>query len=147
VRVALNPKTSNRVGPQTIIDVPAPVAQSVSSASSAQGGPAVVHGSFMIAGWAADVDAFGDTGVDTVHVWAYPVNASGQHDDPSFLGAATYGGARPDVAAIYGDQFLHSGYGLGVQNLAPGTYDLAVFAYSTVQGGFTNARTVRVIVR
>jgi hypothetical protein len=34
-----------------------------------------------------------------------------------------------------------------VQGLAPGAYDLAVFAYSTVVGDFTAARIVRVIVR
>ena len=27
----------------------------------------------------------------------------------SWIGAATYGGARPDVAAVYGDRFLNSG--------------------------------------
>jgi hypothetical protein len=72
---------------------------------------------------------------------------AGQHDEPIFVGAATYGGARPDVAAVYGDRFLNSGYGMTVQGLAPGTYDLAVFAYSTVTGGFVPANTVRVTVR
>ena len=36
---------------------------------------------------------------------------------------------------------------LSVDGLAPGTYDLAVFAYSTVTGGFVPAKTVRVTVR
>ncbi len=58
-----------------------------------------------------------------------------------------YGGARPDVAAAYGDQFLASGFGLNVQGLTPGHYDLAVFPWSTTAGGFLPARVVRVTVR
>ena len=110
----------------------------------------MVGPSFVLAGWAADLDSTVDRGVDTVHVWAYPATpstGSGQAADPIWIGAATYGGARPDVAAVYGDRFLKTGYGLTVQGLAPGTYDLAVFAYSTVTGGFVPAKTVRVTVR
>jgi hypothetical protein len=64
-----------------------------------------------------------------------------------FVGAATYGGARPDVAAEYGDRFAKSGYGLTVQALPAGTYDIAVFAYSTVQRGFVPAQVVRVTIK
>jgi hypothetical protein len=142
VRMVLNPQGSTRVGPQTVIDVP----------SSAQG-TAVVGRSFVLAGWAADLGSTVDRGVDTVHVWAYPSTRSARsgqvpdRGDPIFVGAATYGGARPDVAAVYGDRFLTTGYGITVQGLAPGTYDLAVFAYSTVTGGFGPAKTVRVTVK
>ena len=55
--------------------------------------------------------------------------------------------ARPDVAAVYGERFKESGYGMIVQTLAPGTYDIAVFAYSTVSNGFAPAKVVRVTVR
>jgi hypothetical protein len=108
---------------------------------------AVVSGSFLLAGWAADLGSTVDSGVDAVHVWAYPVNAAGQWDAPSFLGAAVYGGARPDVAAVYGDRFRDSGYGLTVRGLAPGTYDLALFAYSTTTRSFAPAKLVRVTVK
>ena len=66
---------------------------------------------------------------------------------PIFLGATTYGGARPDVAAVFGDQHRNSGYGLVVDSLSPGTYDLAVFAWSTVTRGFVPARVVRVNIQ
>jgi hypothetical protein len=140
VRIVLNPKGSNRVGPQTVIDLPmssntAPVASAFTRKDA-----------IVIGGWAADLDSTVDTGVDAVHVWAYPVHATGRHDDPIWIGAATYGGARPDVAAVYGDRYLTTGYGLTVRGLAPGIYDLAVFAYSTVRGGFGPAKTVRVTV-
>jgi hypothetical protein len=129
VRVVLNPKTSGRVGAQVIIDVP--------TRQQDVGRP------FVIAGWAIDLDADVDTGIDALHVWAYPL-AGG---DPIFLGASVYGGERPDVAAIYGSRFKSSGYGLTVQGLEPGNYDLAVFGHSTVTGEFVPAKTVRVTVR
>ena len=138
VRIVLNPKGSNRVGPQLTIDTPG---------ASASGGPTRVRHAFMLAGWAADLDSTVDNGVDTVHVWAYPVNEAGQREDPIFLGPASFGNARPDVAAVYGDRFERSGYGMIVQTLAPGTYDLAVFAYSTVRHDFAPAKVVRVTVK
>jgi len=133
VRITLNAKGSNRVGPQTIIDAPT------------AGGR--VGSAFFVGGWAADLDSAVDTGVNTVHVWAYPIDASGRGGDPIFIGPAIYGGARPDVAAIYGDRFANSGYGIIVNTLPPGTYDIAVFAYSTIVNNFTPAKVVRVVIR
>jgi hypothetical protein len=130
VRIVLNPHGSNRVGPQLMIDLPSKDDRDVS-------------GPFIVAGWAADLDSTVDGGVDTVHVWAYPL-AGG---DPIFIGAAAFGGSRPDVAAVFGDRFGKSGYGIEVRGLASGTYDIAVFAYSTVTNGFVPAKTVRVRVR
>jgi hypothetical protein len=136
VRVVLHPKGSTRVGPQVTIDVPVAHAR--------------VPGRFLVAGWAIDLDDTVGTGVDTLHVWAYPRSAcvSGRPCDvpPIFLGATAYGGNRPDVGAIYGDRFSASGYGLVVDGLETGAYDIAVFAWSTARGGFVPAKTVRVIV-
>jgi bacillolysin len=129
VRIIIAAKSSGHVGAQVVIDAPR-MQQEV-------GQP------FHLGGWAADLDAGAGTGVDALHVWAYP-QAGGP---PIFLGVATYGGARPDVAAVHGDQFRESGYGLTVQSLPPGSYDLAVFAWSNVSGGFVPAKLVRVMVR
>jgi uncharacterized delta-60 repeat protein len=129
VRIVLHPKQSNRVGPQVVIDTPTLNAE--------------VSIPFLIGGWAIDRDAAITAGVDTLHVWAYPADGS----DPLFVGAATHGGARPDVAVVFGDRFRPSGYGIVVDGLSPGTYDLAVFAWSTVQNGFVPAKVVRVTVR
>jgi hypothetical protein len=98
----------------------------------------------LIAGWAIDTDDEVGTGIDAIHVWAYPV---GNPDAPQFVGSATYGGERPDVGAIFGDRFTHSGYGLIIDSLAPGTYDLAVFAWSSARQQFAPAKVVRVTVR
>ena len=131
VRVVINARRSNRVGPQVTIDVPAP-ARVLES-----GQP------LLIAGWAIDTDAGDGAGIDTVHVWAYPSDGG----DPLFLGEAAYGGQRPDVAAIYGERYRDSGYGLLAAPLPAGTFDVAVFAWSTVAGDFVPARVVRVTVR
>jgi hypothetical protein len=102
-----------------------------------------VDGSFLLAGWAIDLGASQGTGIDFLHVWAYPVGS----DSAFFLGTTAYGGRRPDVAAVHGDQFADSGFGLAVNGLAPGTYDLAVFGWSSVSGDYVPARLVRVTVK
>jgi hypothetical protein len=129
VRIMLAPKGSGSVGPQVVIDAPR-AQQDVAQP-------------FVIGGWAADLHATTGTAIAAVHAWAYPL-AGGP---PVFLGAASYGGARPDVAAVHGDQFRESGFGLMVQGLPHGHYDLAVFAWSTEAADFVPARVVRVTVR
>ena len=129
VRFVLQPKGSEHIGAQVVIDTPR------SQQDLAQ--------PFAVGGWAADLDAPAGTGIDALHVWAYPLTGGA----PVFLGTATYGGARPDVAAVHGDQFRDSGFGVLVQGLAPGNYDLAVFAWSGVSGGFVPAQVVRVTAR
>jgi hypothetical protein len=103
----------------------------------------VVAQPFTVQGWAIDPDAGYETGIDTLHVWAYPVSAPGK---PIFLGATAYGGRRPDVAAIFCKRFLRSGYAITVDSLPAGSYDLAVFAWSTATGGFAPAKLARVVV-
>lgn len=131
VRVIIHPKGSGLVGPQVVIDTPRPDQQ--------------LSQPFAVAGWAADLgaDASLGTGIATLHAWAYPVHGGA----PLFVGASPYGGHRPDVAAIHGDQFRPSGFHLAVSSLPPGTYDLALFAWSSVAGRFEPARTVRVTVQ
>ena len=80
-------------------------------------------------------------------MWAYPLNEAGQRLAPEFIGTAIHGGPRPDVAAVYGDHFARSGYGLMVQGLSPGIYDIAVFAHSTVRQDFVPPAIIRVEVR
>ena len=102
---------------------------------------AAVTTPFAIGGWAADTDAAVGTGVDAIHVWAFP--ASGL---PVFLGAAAYGEPRPDVGSVLGDRFSDAGYSLVVGSLAAGAYQIVVFAHSTVTGSFNQARVVTVTV-
>jgi len=129
VRIVLAPKGSGSIGPQVVIDTP--------RSQQDVGQP------FMLAGWSADLNATQGTGVATLHAWAYPLTGG----PPVFLGATSYGGARPDVAAVHGEQFRDAGFWLHVQGLPHGHYDLAVFAWSTVTGGFVPAKVVRATVR
>ena len=82
-------------------------------------------GAFIVAGWAIDPTATEGTGIDVIHVWAYP--ASGE--PPIFLGATKLDGERPDVEEIYGERARNSGFGL-IATLPPGTYMLAAFPWS-----------------
>ena len=129
VRIVLHAKGRGSVGPQVEIDAPKPDQR--------------VSQPFLLSGWAADLNALFAPGVTTLHTWAYPV-AGGP---PLFLGATTFGGSRQDVAAVHGDQFRDSGFELRVLGLAPGQYDLAVFAWSTEAAGFVAPKSVRVTVQ
>lgn len=107
---------------------------------------APAHGSstgqpFVIGGWALDLGATSGTGVNTVHVWAFP--SSG---DAIFLGAAPYGGNRGDVAAVYGEAFRYSGYTMSASGLAPGTYQITAYARSTVTGTFSVAQSATITI-
>jgi hypothetical protein len=96
-----------------------------------------------IAGWALDLGAAGTgSGVDSVHVWAYPASGAA----PIFLGTAVYGQDRPDVAAVYGARFRYSGFSLTSPPLPRGGYAFVAFARSAVSGQFTNAVPVGVSV-
>ena len=86
---------------------------------------------FPIAGWAVDPAATTGTGIDFVHVWAYPSTGAA----PVFVGAPPYGTQRTDVGAFFGSQFAASGYSM-LGSLPPGRYTLVVFAHSTVSGQF-----------
>lgn len=129
VRIVLNPKGSNRVGPQLVIDL-AP-------------GPREDATDGIVAGWAADLDSPDGTGVSMIHAWAYPRGGGA----PMFVADAAYGGSRPDVAEVFGERFRDSGYGLRVQGLPPGTYDLALFAWSTARHAWLPAKLVTISVK
>ena len=64
-----------------------------------------------------------------------------------FLGAATLGGSRPDVAAAYGKQFDRTGWSLAASGLPAGVYDVTAYFWSNRTGQFDDARTVTVTVR
>jgi hypothetical protein len=140
VTITLHPRGSNRVGPQVMIDTPS-FGELVSGYA----------GQFRVGGWAIDLDDAAGTGIGALHVWAYPVDPltglGAGVTSPTFLGLTAYGGARPDVAAVFGEHYLYSGYDLVAGGLTPGTYDIAVFAWSTVRHAFVPARVVRVQVR
>jgi uncharacterized repeat protein (TIGR01451 family) len=104
---------------------------------------AVVSLPMLISGWAGDLGAVTGPAVDAVHVWARRVSDGAL----TFAGAAAYGSTRADVGAIFGATFTNSGFNLSVTGLAPDTYDLLVYARSTLTGTFNQIRVIRVTVQ
>ncbi len=96
---------------------------------------ATVGQPFGVAGWALDLGAPSSPGVIAVHVHAVANGGSGAF---TYLGAATIGYPRPDVAAYFGQsKFTNSGYGLTASGLAPGYYQIRVYLLSEVSGQWT----------
>jgi hypothetical protein len=121
------------------IDVPAPEAT-------------VTNRNFAIAGWAIDRQVEGiapGVGVDAIHMYAYHNPGSGE--TPVFLGVATLGIARSDVATLYGPRYTNSGYVLQVDwnalGLGAGLYNLVAVAHSTATGTFNNLAVVQVRIQ
>lgn len=119
---------------------------------------AEVSSPFVLSGWSVDLASASGAGVDTVHAWAFPVdkdapNIAQAHAGPDpgataiWLGVATPGPPRPDVGRLYGPAFADASYRLDISNLAPGTYDVAVYPHRASTGQFEGARMVRVTVR
>ena len=103
-----------------------------------------VNQPFHLAGWSIDTSAPSGTGIDTIHVWAYPITGG----PPVFVGLPALGGARPDVAAAFGNsRFTPSGYNMAAAGLSPGTYDVVVYSHSIATNSFSAAQVVRVTVR
>jgi hypothetical protein len=92
---------------------------------------------FLIAGWALNRHAASGTGVDAIHLYLTPAGGA-----TTFLGVATYGAARADLAALFGSQFIGSGFTFSVNGLAPGTYTLSVFAHDAMTNTFDASRSV-----
>jgi hypothetical protein len=104
-------------------------------------GSTVANG-FTVGGWALDFGSPSGTGIDSVQVWAYPTTGAAA----MFVGVATPGVSRPDVGTAFGNaRFGASGYTLG-GTLPAGSYDLVVFAHSTVTATFNNSQSVRITV-
>ena len=64
---------------------------------------------------------------------------------PVFVGAAPGRVARPDVAAFFGGEFLNAGFDF-TGTLAPGTYDLIVFARNVRTLKFDQSLVIRITV-
>lgn len=96
-----------------------------------------------VTGWALDPQAAIGAGIDAVHVWA--VGPSGT---PVFVGAATLGADRPDVAASFGAAFGRAGFTLRSSvPLAPGRHDVTAYVRNQRTARWEDARSVTVMVR
>jgi endonuclease/exonuclease/phosphatase family metal-dependent hydrolase len=91
---------------------------------------ATVRSPFLIGGWALDTSAASDSGVSTIHAWAYPANGG----PPIFAGAMSRA-SRPDVGALYGSRYANAGFGIAT-SLPAGSYVVVLVPWSTVSNGF-----------
>src|SRR5215471_1782423 len=88
---------------------------------------------FAIGGWTIDQFAVSGTGIDAVHIYAFPVSGA-----PIFIGLATMGISRPDVGAVFGAQFTPSGFNaMGGVPLAPGIYTLTFYGHRVSNNTFS----------
>ena len=91
-----------------------------------------VNGVFTLAGWAIETSSTNSTGITAIHIYDGPANGAA-----NFIGQATYGISRPDVAAYYGKaNFANSGFStqINTSKLSNGTHTLYVYAYNYTQG-------------
>jgi hypothetical protein len=107
---------------------------------------AVVSIPFDVNGWAVCTTAPTGTGVDMVHVWAFPDSGA----PPSFIGSAVPNLRKPEVVTWLGDpRFENSGFRLQISTPLPiGNYTIRAYARSTIDGTFdhNNVGTVSVDV-
>ena len=92
-------------------------------------------------GWAVENSATVNTGITKIDVY------DGPYTNKNFLGAATYGLSRPDVATYFGkENYTNSGYSLGIDTtkLTNGQHILYVYAYNPDLGWKYMTRKVNV---
>jgi hypothetical protein len=94
-----------------------------------------------VSGWAIDIRADAGTGIDAVHVWAFPMSGGAA----TFLGIASIGGARPDIAALFGSQFTNAGFDL-TATLPDGRYLIVAYGHKASTGQFDLADLVQVTI-
>jgi hypothetical protein len=107
------------------VDLPAP------------GGSAV--GQVRMVGWALDHAATTGVGVGAIPVWAERAGEA-----PRFVGNATLGIPRSDVAAAFGGQFLNSGWFIDVTGLPPGSWLLTANFVGGATGTVVDSRSANV---
>jgi hypothetical protein len=95
----------------------------------------------FVGGWAAEFGALG-TGIEGIDVYLDGLPEQGG----TFLGSATYGLPRPDVAEAYGNpEWMNSGFAFAwtPQNLAVGDHTITVLARSMT--GMAQMQTVAAV--
>jgi hypothetical protein len=115
-------------------------------------GPALSERTVRVEGWALDPQAWTGSGVGAVHVWARRRGAAcsvlgAGCESPVFLGVATLGLSRPDVAAAHGAEFGDAGLALTGVLPEAGEWEITAYVWIDRTGRFEDARSVTIIVR
>ena len=108
------------------------------------GAGAFVTGTVVLSGFAIDLASTSGTGIDRVHIYL-----DGPVGTGTIIGGATYGLARPDVAAQYGARFGPSGWELAwnTSAIAPGVHTLTLYAHRTLDNRWSQMAPHLVVVR
>jgi len=106
------------------------------------GTPTDVQQPYQLTGWALDLLAIEGVGVEAVQLWATPTGGG----TPIFVGVASTGTLRPDVATRYGSQFAAAGFRVVLDGLPSGTYDLGIIVPLTATGSIGWTSLTRVTV-
>jgi hypothetical protein len=94
-------------------------------------------------GWAIKMGATGNSGIDTVHLWAVNANTGAA----TFLGA-DYGRSRPDIAAAFGGNFQFSGFSVTIGGRLPaGFYYLIAYSHDAATQTFNYVKVWFVVVQ
>jgi hypothetical protein len=119
-------------------------------------GPAMSERTVRVEGWALDPQAWTGSGVGAVHVWArrrgavqgsgFSVQGAGEAS-PIFLGTATLGLSRPDVAAAHGAEYGDAGFAFTGVLPDAGEWEVTAYVWISRTGRFEDARSVQVVVR
>jgi hypothetical protein len=128
----------------TDVTIAGPVSNPLMSLDGPRDGASISQ-PFITGGWAVDLGASSGTGIDAVHVWAFPV-VNGVVGAGQFVDAALLGGVRPDVGAVFGPQFAAAGFNFLMTGLAPGQYYVGVYVHSSVTGTFNQQQFALVTI-
>jgi hypothetical protein len=103
----------------------------------------IVSGTVTLSGFAIDLGSSSGTGVDAVHIYL-----DGHHGTGTFIGAATYGLNRPDIAVQYGTRFGPSGWERtwDTTGVVPGIHWLYLYAHRTTTNAWTTMPAHPVVV-
>ncbi len=119
-------------------------------------GPALSERTVRVEGWALDPGASSGSGVGAVHVWArkktsgaFFASADSQKKAPDvfFLGTATLGLSRPDVAAAHGWEYGDAGFAFTGVLPDAGEWEVTAYVWLHRTGRFEDARSVTLVAR
>jgi hypothetical protein len=118
-------------------------------------GPALSERTVRVEGWALDPQAWTGSGVGAVHVWARKKSSevNVMDEEPTltseliFLGTATLGLSRPDVAAAHGAEYVDAGFAFTGVLPDAGEWEVTAYVWLSRTGRFEDARSVTLVAR
>lgn len=102
-------------------------------------GAETVEVPFVVSGWAVDLAAVSDTGIDVVQILD-------EGCEGVVIGIAEYGLERDDIESRYAEHFLYSGWEFEVSNLRTGDHTLAARSRGTGSEDYDACQAIQLTV-